>query len=191
MPFIDNQLGQIQKGQLLQLARRSIEHGVLKGAPVTVVDKEFHNELLRPGAAFVTLHKQKNLRGCVGTLNAHQPLIRDVADNAFAAAFRDTRFPQVSGDELSEIHIEISVLTPREPITFSCQSELLEAIEPHIDGIVIEDGYYRSTFLPSVWEQLPDRKEFLQHLKLKAGMGKDYWSESIKAFRYRTISFGE
>ena len=181
----------MHKSQLLQIARQSIEHGVAKGIPVSVTAKGIHQELRQSGAAFVTLHKNQILRGCVGNLEAHQPLICDIADNAFAAAFRDTRFPIVIEEELAQLHIEISVLTPKEPIAFTSESELLEAIEPNVDGIILQDGHLRSTFLPSVWQQLPNKHEFLQHLKLKAGMASDHWSLTLKAFRYRTISFKE
>jgi len=181
----------MHKTRLLQLARQSIEHGLLKGKPVIVRIEDFHDELQQPGAAFVTLHKNNNLRGCVGNLEARQPLVCDIADNAFAAAFRDNRFPLVSSDELNQLHIEISVLTPQQPITFTSEAELLEALEPHIDGIVLQDGYFRSTFLPSVWKQLPDKHDFLKHLKLKAGLDTNHWSSSLKAYRYRTISFEE
>ena len=191
MPSTNSPLNQEHKTRLLQLARQSIEYGLLQGKPIPVKVEAFHEDLRQSGAAFVTLHKNGSLRGCVGNLKAHQPLIHDVANNAFAAAFRDTRFPTVRDEELIQLHIEISVLSPQQPIAFSSESELLDAIEPNVDGIVLEDGYFRSTFLPSVWEQLPDKREFLQHLKLKAGLSVDYWSESLKAFRYRTISFEE
>lgn len=191
MPSTNNHLNQLHKTQLLQLARQSIEHGLVRCSPLPVKTEEFPQELQRDGAVFVTLHKNNDLRGCVGNLTAHQPLICDVADNAFAAAFRDNRFPVVAGEEVNQLQIEISVLTPAEPIAFSSESGLLDAIEPHVDGIVLQDGNFRSTFLPSVWAQLPDKREFLQHLKLKAGLGIDYWSQSLRFFRYRTISFEE
>ena len=176
---------------LLQLARLSIEHGLSTGKPVQVILDDFHTDLQQPGAAFVTLHKQQQLRGCIGNLNAHQPLVIDVADNAFNAAFKDPRFSAVEASELPELHVEISVLTPYEPVNVDSEAELLEVLQPHIDGIVLEEGYYRSTFLPSVWEQLPDKKQFLQHLKLKAGLPADYWSQSLRFFRYGTICYAE
>jgi AmmeMemoRadiSam system protein A len=191
MPSTNYQLDPLHQTQLLQLARQSIEHGLATGVPVAVTSNEYHQELQHSGASFVTLHKNKILRGCIGNLEAHQPLICDIADNAFAAAFRDPRFPAVTGDELTQLHIEISVLTPKEPIAFTSESELLEAIEPDVDGIVLQDGNQRSTFLPSVWLQLPNKLDFLHHLKLKAGMSSDHWSPSLKAFRYRTLNFKE
>jgi len=176
---------------LLLLARQSIQHGLATGKPVPVTLEDFHSDLQQPGAAFVTLHKQQALRGCIGNLNAHQPLVNDVADNAFNAAFRDPRFPALETKELDALHVEISVLTPYEPVDVESEAELLSILQPRIDGIVLEEGHYRSTFLPAVWEQLPDKQQFLRHLKLKAGLPADYWSASLRIFRYRTISYAE
>ena len=176
---------------LLQLARQSIEHGLATGKPTPVSLDDFHSDLQQPGAAFVTLHKQRHLRGCIGNLNAHQPLVNDVADNAFNAAFRDPRFPAVEAAELEALQVEISVLTPYEPVEMESEAELLSILQPQIDGIVLEEGHYRSTFLPAVWEQLPDKQQFLRHLKLKAGLPENYWSQSLKIYRYTTISYAE
>ncbi len=176
---------------LLRLARESIGHGLSSGKPVPVALESFHEDLRQPGAAFVTLHKHGELRGCIGNLTARQALARDVADNAFAAAFRDQRFSPLSDDEFEAIHIHISVLTPQERLLVNSEEELLEIIEPELDGISLEEGYFRSTFLPAVWEQLPDKSDFLKHLKLKAGLPLDYWSESIEFYRYRTLSIEE
>ena len=191
MLSINNPPDEKQKTRLLQLARRSIEHGVAKGAPVPIRLEDFDAELQQPGATFVTLHKQGQLRGCIGSLSADKPLASSVAANAFSAAFRDSGFPPVTGVELDELHIHISVLTPLEPMAFSSESELLAAIEPKVDGIVLEVGHLRGTFLPSVWQQLSDKREFLQRLKLKAGMSANYWSPTLKAFRYHALSFEE
>jgi AmmeMemoRadiSam system protein A len=176
---------------LLQLARRSIAHGLATGKPVPVILDDFPGDLQQPGAAFVTLHKQQQLRGCIGNLNACQPLVIDVAENAFNAAFKDPRFPAVEASELATLKLEISVLTPRELMDFDSEADLLDLLQPGVDGIVLEEGFYRSTFLPSVWDQLPDKRQFLSHLKMKAGLPQDYWSRSLKVYRYRTISFAE
>jgi len=189
MLSVNNPPDEKQKDCLLQLARRSIEHGIANKAPVRVLLEDFDAELQQPGATFVTLRKQGQLRGCIGSLSADRPLASSVASNAFSAAFRDHRFSPVNEEELDELQIHISLLTPLEPIVFSSERELLAAIEPEVDGIVLEDGYMRGTFLPSVWKQIPDKQEFLQQLKLKAGMSSDYWSQSLKAFRYHAISF--
>ena len=176
---------------LLQLARRSIEHGLETGRPLPVVLEDYPGDLQQPGATFVTLHKDQQLRGCIGNLTARQPLVNDVSDNAFNAAFRDPRFPAVEAVELTQLHIEISVLTPNERLAVVTEAELLDLLEPHVDGIVLEEGPYRSTFLPAVWEQLPDKRQFLRHLRVKAGLPADYWSPSIKVYKYRTVSYEE
>jgi len=176
---------------LLRLARSSIEHGLETGRPLPVVLEEYPGALQQPGAAFVTLHKNRQLRGCIGNLAARQPLVKDVAENAFSAAFRDPRFPALEAMELPQLHIEISVLTPNERLAVSSEEELLEVLEPHVDGIVLEEGPYRSTFLPAVWEQLPDKRQFLQHLRVKAGLPADYWSPSLRVYKYRTVSYEE
>jgi AmmeMemoRadiSam system protein A len=176
---------------LLQLARRSIKHGLATGKPVPVILDDFPGTLQQPGAAFVTLHKEQQLRGCIGNLNAHQPLVINVADNAFNAAFKDPRFPALAASELAVLKLEVSVLTPYELMDIDSEADLVELLQPHVDGIVLEEGYHHSTFLPSVWEQLPDKRQFLTHLKVKAGLPANYWSQSLKVFRYRTISYAE
>ena len=176
---------------LLHLARHSIEHGLETGTPAPVTLEQFHRDLQQPGAAFVTLHKGRQLRGCIGNLEAHQPLVRDVAANAFKAAFRDPRFAAVEIEELAALQVEISVLTPYEAISSESEAELLAQLRPHVDGLLLEEGSFRGTFLPAVWEQLPDKEQFLQQLKQKAGLPTDYWSQSLKIFRYRTVCYTE
>jgi AmmeMemoRadiSam system protein A len=176
---------------LLTLARASITHGLETGRPAEVVLDKQPPALCVPRAAFVTLHRDRELRGCIGHLEAVHPLVIDVAENAFAAAFRDPRFPPVSVPELGLLRISLSVLTPAEPIGFGSEAELLAALEPGVDGVILGEDGRRGTFLPSVWEQLPRREDFLRGLKHKAGLSADHWSERIRAWRYRTESFGE
>lgn len=180
-----------QRQTLLAVARRSIAWGLREGRPLPVAPEEFPEPLRARRAAFVTLTVGGELRGCIGHLEARQPLVRDVADNAFAAAFRDPRFPPVAGWELERLRIGISVLTPATPLSFGSEAELLAQIEPGLDGLILEDGLARGTFLPSVWSSLPDRRDFLRHLKLKAGLPVDHWSERLRVSRYRTESFGQ
>ena len=142
-------------------------------------------------ATFVTLNKFGELRGCIGHLEAIQPLIADVAENAFNAAFRDPRFQPVTASEFGDLEVHISVLSPPEPMVFTSEADLLRQIRPGIDGLILEDGAYRGTFLPSVWEQLPDPAQFLAHLKMKAGLPPNYWSDTLKVSRYTTESFSE
>jgi len=175
-----------QRQYLLQLAHDSISHGLHSGRPLTIEASEVESELWRPRASFVTLHKLGQLRGCIGSLEAHRPLAEDVCENAFAAAFRDPRFNAVNESELEQLQIDISVLTPATPMQFSSQQQLIDQLQPGIDGLILQEGGRRGTFLPSVWEQLPDASQFLQHLKLKAGLPADYWSDSIKISRYTT-----
>jgi AmmeMemoRadiSam system protein A len=134
----------------------------------------------------VTLHLGKQLRGCIGSLQGYQPLIVDVAMNAFNAAFRDPRFLPMTESELPKISLDISVLSKSQPMHFSSEADLLSQLRPGIDGLIISDHGHRGTFLPSVWEQLPDPATFLSHLKTKAGLPTNYWSNTLTVQRYTT-----
>ncbi|WP_456417756.1 AmmeMemoRadiSam system protein A [Thiolapillus sp.] len=191
MSSIDQSLNEEQRLTLLQTARASIHTGLHEGHPLQVKPADYEPALQAQRATFVTLNKRGELRGCIGHLEAIQPLIKDVADNAFSAAFQDNRFPPLQKEEFDQIDIHISVLSPAEPLSFSSEQELLRQIRPGIDGLILQDGYYRGTFLPSVWEQLPTREAFLAHLKMKAGLPANYWSDSIQVSRYTTESFSE
>lgn len=169
---------------LLTLARESIKTGLTKGKALPVDSSDFDPELQQQRASFVTLHKYQQLRGCIGSLQALRPLVEDVSQNAYAAAFRDPRFEPVKASELDQLEISISILTPAEPMSFSSEADLIQQLRPGEDGLILQQGYQRGTFLPAVWEQLPNPKEFLQHLKLKAGLPADYWSDSIQVSRY-------
>ncbi len=136
------------------------------------------------GACFVTLTQQGELRGCIGTLQAHRSLLEDVKHNAVAAALRDSRFLPLTKDELDITRIEVSVLSPATLISYKNESDALAQLRPNIDGVVFEYGGYRSTFLPQVWEQLPQAALFLAHLKRKAGLPDNFWAEGIKLSRY-------
>ena len=147
--------------------------------------------LQQPGASFVTLQLAGKLRGCIGSLEAHRPLLQDVKANATAAALRDPRFAPLTLAELAQTHIEVSVLTPPEPLTFRSEAQALAQLRPGIDGVVLEYGDYRSTFLPQVWEQLPTAAEFMRHLKQKAGLPPDFWDERLKLCRYHVRKWAE
>lgn len=171
--------------RLIEIAVSSIRRGYDKDAPQQVTLKNIPPSLRENGACFVTLKTaEKNLRGCIGSPVAHQPLVVDVATNAQKAAFKDPRFNQVSKDEFDTLRLSISVLSPQAPMTFKDETDLLEQLRPGVDGLVISDGNRRALFLPSVWEQLPDPKTFLGHLKRKAGMPLDHWSSTFKANRF-------
>ena len=175
------------RGALLDLARASIRAGLEGGEP-RVRATDYPAGLQAPRASFVTLNVAAQLRGCIGTLEAHQPLVLDVAQNAFAAAFRDPRFPALGRDEFARIEIHISILSVPEPVAFASEADLLARLRPGVDGLIIEEGYRRGTFLPAVWESLPEPSEFLRHLKRKAGLPADYWSAGIRIRRYTVES---
>ena len=171
-----------QKARLLAWARQAIEHGLLTREVLR--PSEADTRLNEPGASFVTLQRQGELRGCIGTLTAYQPLVDDVIQNAFSAAFRDRRFAPLTRAELSDLELHISLLSPCEPLHFRSEADLLRQLRPGIDGLVLQDGHHRGTFLPQVWEALPDPVAFLTHLKHKAGLPADYWSPSLTVERY-------
>lgn len=174
-----------QHGQaLLKLAKDSINHGLSAGKPLPVNLSSWPAALTAPGACFVTLKRAGRLRGCIGSAQAHRPLIADVTDNAFASAFRDHRFSPLTSEELDGIDLSISVLSPYSPMSFTSEQDLLKKLRPGTDGLIIEDQGKRALFLPSVWEQLPKPEQFLGHLKAKAGMAADHWSATFKAWRF-------
>lgn len=177
-------------GALLpELARRSIAHGLEHGTPLEVDPSAYPEPLRRIAASFVTLiDPTGQLRGCIGSLEAGRPLVEDVVQNAFAAAFRDPRFAPLQARELEDLRVQVSVLDPAEPLTFETEADLLAQLQPHRDGLIIEQGSRRATFLPSVWELLPDRHRFLQELKHKAGISG---GPVARAWRYRTRCYGD
>ncbi|MCF7988118.1 MAG: AmmeMemoRadiSam system protein A [Methylovulum sp.] len=174
------------QNQLLDIARASIQHGLTTGKPISIKVTDYPEALTALRASFVTLQKHQQLRGCIGMLEAMRPLVTDVAENAFAAAFNDPRFPALRASELGELEIQISILSPAEPITFHSEHDLLSQLKPGVDGLILQEGHQRGTFLPSVWESLPEPEQFLRHLKHKAGLPFDYWSDSLRVYRYQT-----
>lgn len=138
------------------------------------------------GACFVTLKKQGSLRGCIGSIIAHQPLIVDLVQHAQDSAFNDYRFNPLEEFEINDLTMDISLLSTPKPMSFKNEEDLLEQMVPYKDGIIIRDGNYQAVYLPSVWEEIPDKKTFLTSLKIKAGMPPDYFSENFKAYRFET-----
>lgn len=173
--------------QLLEVARESIQKG-LRGEIPSVHAADYPKALQVPRAAFVTLHVGGELHGCIGTLEARRPLVEEVASNAYGAAFEDSRFPALTGFELERLDIHISILSAAEPMMFSSEEDLVAQLRPGIDGLILEEGRHRGTFLPSVWETIPQARDFLRHLKLKAGLQPDYWSKNIRIQRYTAAS---
>jgi len=144
-----------------------------------------------PGATFVTLRQAGELRGCIGSLEPRRTLLQDVKANAVSAAFRDPRFRPLHLGELDVTRVEVSLLSALEPIVFEDEQHALAQLEPGVHGITFEYGYHRSTFLPQVWEELPDRHEFIVHLKQKAGLPPDFWDPEVKLARYTVSKWGE
>jgi uncharacterized protein len=168
-----------EKTFLLTMARTTIQQAVER-KPLPSLDKgELSPALLEQGASFVTLTKFGDLRGCIGSLEAHQSLVEDVRERAAQAALEDYRFPPVTAAEVSKLHIEISRLTPSLPLTYENPVDLPGLLHPGVDGVVLKDGFRRSTFLPQVWEQLPDPDEFLSHLCAKMGAPADLWQRKV------------
>jgi AmmeMemoRadiSam system protein A len=147
--------------------------------------------LAEHGASFVTLTQQGELRGCIGTLQANRPLLADVKSNAVSAAFRDPRFPPLRAAELDITRVEISLLSPPREMTFGDEFDALAQLRPEVDGVIFEYAQHRSTFLPQVWEQLPQPREFMAHLKRKAGLPADFWRQGVKLSRYSVEKWKE
>ena len=178
----------IQRQQLFMAAKESIYHGLDYKIPITLDHNKINRVLLKPQASFVTLYLNQQLRGCIGTLKACAPLIDSITANAYKAAFEDPRFPPVTFNEAERLTINISVLSDSKPIAFSSQEELLQQLRPGVDGLVLRDGSRCGTFLPTVWEQLPQPEAFLTQLKRKAGLPENYWSKSLSVERYTVES---
>jgi uncharacterized protein len=182
-------LGPADRAALLEIARASIARGLREGRPLDVDPATLPPGLLPIRATFVTLHIQGRLRGCIGTLEATRPLGQDVARNAHAAAFHDPRFPMLADCEFPRLDIHLSILSPATPLTFRSEEDLIGQLRPGVDGLILYEsigagGERRGTFLPAVWETIPAPREFLRHLKMKAGLSPDYWSPTLRVERY-------
>jgi len=183
----DNAYNQQEKCTLLDIANSYILNGLESGHSLPIELSLYSTKLQALRATFVTLKNHEELRGCIGNLVATEALIKNVAHNAYAAAFKDPRFKPVMRSDLSTMTVSISILSPAEAVSFTSEKDLLSKIRPGIDGLILQEGAYRGTFLPSVWESLPDEKMFLANLKQKANLPVDYWSDTIKIERYTTI----
>jgi AmmeMemoRadiSam system protein A len=168
------------------VATRSITYAVREGTAWRPDVAEYPPSLQQRGAAFVTLHRDGLLRGCIGQLVATEPLVRCVADRARAAALSDPRFHPVEPHELDELDIEVSVLS--EPVEFEVTDfdDLLRTLRPGVDGLVVDAPTHRATFLPAVWDDLPSAAEFVDALWRKAGLGPREWPPHIRLSRYTT-----
>ena len=172
---------------LLQLARAAIAGRFGQAAPAIAELPELH----QPGATFVTLTQNGQLRGCIGSLEAWRPLLLDVQENALAAAFRDPRFEPLTADELPRTRVEVSLLTAPQPMHFHDEADALAQLRPNIDGVIFTAGRRRSTFLPQVWEQLPEPRQFMAHLKQKAGLPAGYWGSDVRLEHYAVQKWKE
>lgn len=175
---------------LLDAARYSIEQ-TLNGKHAPFTTQNADPALHATHATFVTLKRHGVLRGCIGSLDARQALLADVMHNAQQAAFHDPRFPPLVEAELLHLHTEISVLSGSEPIAAHNRAELLQALRPGEDGVIVQDGVRRATFLPAVWSSLSATGDFYDELMRKAGLGANHWSKTLRFFRYHTESFSD
>lgn len=192
MDKIKNILSKDEKIELLKIAREAIRAVAAGGSPPELVPGDFSSNLQMEAASFVTLTNHGRLRGCIGTLEASQPLVLDVQEHAVAAAFEDYRFPNIRSEELAEIEIEISRLSPMAPLAYQTPEELVGALQPGIDGVMITDGYRRATFLPQVWEKVNDVQDFMGHLCMKMGAAPEYWrTKHLQVFTYQVEEFKE
>ena len=174
---------------LLDLTQASIRHGLQEGRPLLPEMTRLPGALRRTSATFVTLRLGTKLRGCIGSIEAKRPLAEDVARNAFNAAFHDPRFPPLRPDEYRGLNIQLSILSDLETVDFTSEAELLSRIRKDEDGLLLELGSHRGLLLPSVWTDLPEKEQFLLHLKRKAGLKPDYWSNHLSIHRFTTQTF--
>lgn len=181
-----------QKIYLLSLARKTILDYFDKAKKTQVDPKEIDKKLIKPAATFITLTKSGELRGCIGNLIAKKPLYQDIIDNALLAAFADNRFPQLKENELKNIKIEISILSAPVSYKYDDIDSLLKQIKPKKHGVIIQNGFNQATYLPQVWDDLPNKTEFLESLCIKAGLPKEAWKEkSTEIFFYTVENFSE
>lgn len=175
--------------QLLDLALRSIKFGAQHQTHYPVQVRDYPLPLQEEAASFVSLLLKHQLRGCIGTLKALYPLAESVSRNAYSAAYHDPRFRPLDQSLIDLLTIEISIVSTPTPLQVSNEEQLLRALTPHQDGLILTEGTQQATFLPSVWEQLPEPKQFLQQLKKKAGFRENYWSDKIQLQTYETFKF--
>ena len=189
---MEDRLTSEEKQTLLRIARQSIESTV-KGERGPKTDPALLTPRLKEqGASFVTLTVHGELRGCIGTLEPYQPLADDVHEHAIAAALQDPRFPPVGPNELNEINIEVSRLSVPYPLEYSTSEDLIQKLRPHVDGVILRDGMRRATFLPQVWEKIPNPAKFLDNLCYKMGAAPDTWKHKhLEVLIYQVEEFHE
>ncbi len=183
-------LNDTERDEMLRQCRRALIDAA-RGVRAAADTDGLGGALLQPAATFATLTRNGRLRGCIGRLEATRPLIVDAVANTVAAALDDPRFPPVRPEEVNDIEIEIAILSAPEALDVSSRSELEATLRPRTDGLIIEDGHHRATFLPKVWEQLPDPRDFIAELLMKGGLPPDHWSPDTRAFRYTVSEYPE
>jgi AmmeMemoRadiSam system protein A len=174
-------------GTLLPIARASI---AVQLGKTHAVD-ESAAWLREQGASFITLHLEKKLRGCIGSLRAHRALLDDIKANALAAAFRDPRFKPLTLAEYEQIEVEVSLLSALSALQFSDEASALAQLTPHVHGVIFEYGHHRSTYLPQVWDNFADPAMFMATLKQKAGLPPNFWEPGVKLHTYTVAKFSE
>ncbi len=174
---------------LLSIAKKSILTGLQQMHPLVLTLADYSQHLQEKRATFVTLKINDELRGCIGSLSPQRALVDDIAHNAYAAAFSDPRFAALNKQEYEPLEYHISILSDTSPMQFDSEQALLAQLRPGIDGLVLQDQNRQGTFLPSVWEQLPEPEAFFQHLRHKAGLPANYWSDTLQVSRYTVESF--
>ena len=179
------------KDEILQIVEKSLLAAVKNNEVYSPERNNYNDVLFNKGASFITLEKNNHLRGCIGSLFPTNAIAKDLAQNTFSAAMNDSRFSSVKEDELKDITFKISLLTSFEKIEFKSYEDLLNQIRPKIDGLLIKDGERQGLFLPSVWKDIPSKKEFLTELKIKAGLSPSYWSDNIEIFKFRTVEISK
>lgn len=176
---------------VLEICSKTIALG-LNGKQLDVLNeyKDIPPVLNETGSCFVTLKINGDLRGCIGSIIAHQPLLRDLVQNAYNAAFADNRFYPLTEEEFDNLEISVSLLSEPKKMSFEDEADFMDQIVPFTDGIIIKDGMYQAVYLPSVWEQLPDKEDFIRSLKQKAGLGSEHFSKSFEAYKFTTEHIG-
>ncbi len=176
---------------LLNICHASIKEGLINKRSLKIRPIDYGKNLRRKGACFVTLKKKEALRGCIGSIRPLKPLIVDAANNAFSAAFRDSRFSRLTEEEYEECSLSLSVLSQPECMKFDSEEDLIRQLRPGVDGLILTEGDCCGVFLPLVWEKLPTAKLFFAHLKSKAGLSSHYWSNTLQVERYTASLISE
>jgi AmmeMemoRadiSam system protein A len=180
-----------EQQQLLRLARASIAHQLRHNSALQVRATDYPLHLQVKRACFVSLKIGTRLRGCIGSMQATQPLVQEVAERAVDAAFNDPRFEPLQNDEFDQLTVHISILNPLQELRCRDRQDLLRQLRPEVDGLLVEDGDAHGTFLPAVWDSLPSKHAFIAQLMRKAGLPADYWSSTLRIHRYTCSSFGD